>query len=329
MPVLEPQIGQYEVQDINDRIARLLRDMGNPQPPLRLEEVRAQQKLDLTYYSKSDLGLLDEIAHRTVLAGKAVVSAVKSMREVVERYGIRGMLMHADGNRRIFIDKDEVKQLKRRFVIAHEIAHDLLDWHRELLLGDNESTLSPVCHQMMEAEANYGARRLIFLGDRFQQEARDYDFNWKTVSDLKNRFGNTLTTTLWQMICERDPSHPTFGLISKHPYYADICKKVKEGSVAYFPRSQGLIKQFPALTPEIAYAAVCQHATRRKSGPIGSGESIFYDANGEPHLFEVYSFCNRYDLLTYGLYLKPYSHIHAIGTFAARGSSEKHYRREN
>ena len=306
MTVSEPEIGEYEAKDINERIARLLRDMGNPEPPLRLEEVRSQQKLDLTYYSKADLNLLDEIAHMARLAGSTIASTATRMRDVVEQYGIRGMLMLKEGDKRIFIDND-VKQLKRRFIIAHEITHDLLDWHRSLLLGDNESTLSPTCHQTMEAEANYGARQLIFLGDRFQKEARDYEFEWATIQLLQKKFGNTLTTTLWQMVCARDPNHPCFGLVSKHPYYADICEKAAANNVAYFPRSRGLIDRFPSVTEDVAFAAVAQHASTRKNGPVGQGETVLYDANGAAHVFEIFSFCNRYDLLTYGVHKGPYA----------------------
>lgn len=48
MPVIEPNIDDYERGDINEHIARPLRDLGNPEPPLRLEVVRELQKLDLT-----------------------------------------------------------------------------------------------------------------------------------------------------------------------------------------------------------------------------------------------------------------------------------------
>ena len=306
MKVREPKIGRFEEREIKDKISRLLRDMGNPEPPLRLEEVRAQQKLDLTYYSKADLNLLDEIAHRTRLAGQSIGSTAMRMVDVVEEYGIRGLLMLNDGDKRIFIDND-VKQLKRRFVIAHEITHDLLDWHRDLLLGDNESTLSPICHQTMEAEANFGARQLIFLGGKFHIEARDYEFCWNTIQQLRKRFGNTITTTLWQMVCERDPNHPCFGLISKHPHHEGLCEKAGENDVAYFPRSKGLIERFPDLTEHVAYAAVIEHATTKRNGPVGEGETVFYDANGEPHIFDIFSFSNRYDLLTYGVYVGPYT----------------------
>lgn len=305
MPVIEPIIDEYERADINEHISRLLRDLGNPEPPLRLEVVRELQKLDLTYYSKSDLNLLDEMAHRAKMAGHQISSTAQSMRDVVNEFGLKGLLMLKEGDKRIFID-DDVVPLKRRFVIAHEILHDLLPWHRSLLIGDNETTLNPTFHQAMEAEANYGGRRLIFMGDQFRREALDCSFNWKTIASFKDRYGNTLTTTLWQMVCERDPKQPAFGLISRHPYHADICSKVGNENVAYFPRSRGLIERFPSLTHDMAFAAVAQHATTKKRGPVGEGESIFYDANGEAHVFEIYSFSNTYDLLTFGVYKSPY-----------------------
>ncbi len=306
MTVIEPIIDNNERSDINEHISRLLRDLGNPEPPLRLETVRELQKLDLAYYSKSDLNLLDEMAHKARLAGNQISSTARSMRDVITEYGIKGLLLLKEGDKKIFID-DDVVPLKRRFIIAHEIIHDLLPWHRSLLIGDNESTLNPTFHQAMEAEANYGGRRLIFMGEQFQREALDIRFDWKSIQQLKKRYDNTLTTTLWHMVCERDPSQPAFGLISKHPYHDDICAKAGNNNVAYFPRSKGLIEQFSNLTPDIAFSAVTTHASRKKRGPVGEGESIFYDANGDAHIFDIFSFSNTYDLLTYGIYKKPYS----------------------
>ena len=98
MPVIEPIIGTYGRGDINEHIARLIRDLGNPEPPLRLEQVRELQKLDLTYYSKSDLNLLNEMVHRVKLAGHAISSAAKNMRDVVNQYGLKGVLMLKKGN---------------------------------------------------------------------------------------------------------------------------------------------------------------------------------------------------------------------------------------
>ena len=62
-------ISKRASQDIDDVIDRILRDLGNPEPPLKLEDVRELLKLDLTYYSKTDLNLLDEMSHRGVECG--------------------------------------------------------------------------------------------------------------------------------------------------------------------------------------------------------------------------------------------------------------------
>ncbi len=308
----EPIIGTLERGDINGHIERLLNDLGDPEPPLKLESVRELLQLDLTYYSKENLNILDEMVHRAKMAGKRITSTAKNMQDLINQHGLKGILMLKEGDKKIFIDSD-VAELKRRFIIAHEILHDLLPWHRSLLIGDNEMTLNPTFYNTMEAEANYGGRKLMFLGDQFQSEALDCEFNWDTIDELKKRYGNTFTTTLWHIVCERDPNQPAFGLISKHPYYPNTCIKAGTENVAYFPRSKKLIEQFPNLTHDEAFAAVKKHATRSKKGPVGEGESLFYDVNGQPHVFEMFSFCNTYDLLSYGVYKMPHNKLIGMG----------------
>lgn len=308
MATEEPPIGQYEAADINDHVDRLLRDLGWPEPPLRLEQVRELQKLDLTYYSKSDLDLLDEMAHRARMAGSTILSTAKRMVDVVEQFGLRGLLMLKENEKKIFID-NEVVELKRRFIIAHEVTHDLLPWHRSLLLGDNEATLSPSCHQIMEAEANYGGRRLIFMGKQFHKEARACEFSWQSIQEFKKRYGNTLTTTLWHMVCERDPAQPVFGMISRHPLHMSIGGRGDGKDVAYFIRSDGFRTQFSNIVESDAFTALRTYASGKKRGPIGEAVRVFPNANGDPCEFEMFTFSNSYDLLTYGIYKGPHRRI--------------------
>ena len=136
----DPRVDAFAAADIEASIRRLLRDLGNPKPPLRLEDVRALQKLDLIYYSKSDLNLLDEMAHRVTLAGSRITTTARRMYDVVTKAGLKALIVPE--HRQIYID-EEVVDKKRRFIQAHEITHDLLPWHRSLLLGDNEESLSP------------------------------------------------------------------------------------------------------------------------------------------------------------------------------------------
>ncbi len=43
------------------------------------------------------------------------------------------------------------------------------------MLGDDESTVSTSAHAKIEAEANYTAGGLLFMGDRFREECRSLE----------------------------------------------------------------------------------------------------------------------------------------------------------
>ena len=51
--------------------------------------------------------------------------------------------------------------------------HRLLPWHKPFFFGATAQTLDPAYQADLEAEANYAAGRLLFLGNRFTEEARD------------------------------------------------------------------------------------------------------------------------------------------------------------
>jgi Zn-dependent peptidase ImmA (M78 family) len=296
------KVAKRSAEDIEEHVDRVLKDMGNPEPPLKLEEVRSLLRLNLTYYTKEDLNLLDEIAHQTVMAGNIVMTKARQMRDVIAKVGLKGLLLSKD--RQIFID-DEVKDLKKRFVIAHEIAHDVIPWHQALLLGDNEETLSPRCYQKMEVEANYGARRLMFLGGRYQEEALSQEFDWKVVQKLSKRFGNTLSTSLWEQVNCQDVHGPAFGMISRHPIHTEIGARAGDENVAYFITSGKFDLQFSNLGPEDGFGALRSYVTRGKRGPIGEGACVLHDVLGEAHEFHMTSFCNTYDVLTMATYVGP------------------------
>lgn len=57
-------------QAIDLRVEKLLKDLGNPEPPLSLTDVRKLLKLDLGYYSTDDDSWLREKIHQMKVAGK-------------------------------------------------------------------------------------------------------------------------------------------------------------------------------------------------------------------------------------------------------------------
>ena len=73
------------------------------------------------------------------------------------------------------------------------------------------------CHEVLEAEANYGAGQLLFLRDRFIMEARDSAMDLKNIKSLAKTFGNTITSTLWRYVEQMGANLPMVGLVSASP----------------------------------------------------------------------------------------------------------------
>jgi hypothetical protein len=59
--------------DIDAQVGKILRDLGNPNPPLRLEEVRQLLKLDRQYYTSAKDGVVNEMVHKIKVAGKQIM----------------------------------------------------------------------------------------------------------------------------------------------------------------------------------------------------------------------------------------------------------------
>ena len=77
---------------------------------------------------------------------------------------------------------------RRRFTEAHETAHLLCPWHAAALRVDTAAELSPLAAGL-EAEANYGAGRLIFQGYRFAREAAAHERSLRTPFALAGVYG--------------------------------------------------------------------------------------------------------------------------------------------
>jgi len=301
MAKTDAEIDAYSATDIRNQIARILRDLGNPEPPLNLDDVMELLKLDLDYYSRTDLTLFDEIAHKIKVAGKQIIRRPGRILDVIRKARLSALWL-PDG-RQILID-DEVPEPKHRHLKAHEITHSVTPWHKIYLLGDNEITLDPGCEAVIEAEANYGGGQLLFLMDRFSREARDLDLSWDSIQKLKKRYGNTMTTTLWHTIEERKPDHPVVGLISRHPRRPSIGSGADGKDFRHFIPSRRFRSQFSNIRPEEIYSIVEGYVDFRRKGPVGQTTISLTDVNGMAHEFYFERFSNGYDLLTFGMALR-------------------------
>ena len=293
-----PAVATEEASDIRDQVDRILSDLGHPEPPLSLGMVRELLKLDLGYYSSSDTTLVDEVIHKIRMAGLGLVQNPTRLWNVIKERRICALWVPQ--RRQILIDQDE-PTARHRWMEGHEIAHGVIPWHREFLHGDAAYTLDPSCHATIEAEANYGAGQLLFLGARFRRDAADVPFTIANVQALSKRYANSLASTLWRMVEERDPSHPSFGLVSAHPRHRKIRPNGDGPPVRHFITSAAFRREFPSTTGEQAYSILRQHMTWSSRGPVMDINVEIVDADGEARRFHVESFCTGHAVLTRGV----------------------------
>ncbi|MCY4239185.1 MAG: ImmA/IrrE family metallo-endopeptidase [Rhodospirillaceae bacterium] len=182
-------LSEKTAQDIDKRVERVLRGLGHPEPPLRLEDVRELLKLDLDFYTADDPGVLQETISRIRIAGIQVYKRPTLLINAIRKASLQAL--YIPDRRRILLDAS-LPKLKHRWSEGHEIGHSLLPWHEAIMLGDNSLTLTPACQEEVEAQANFAAGRLLFLRERFTEEACSLEPSIEAVRALKETFGNTL-----------------------------------------------------------------------------------------------------------------------------------------
>ena len=281
--------------DIDRMVEKILRDMGNPQPPLRLEDVRYLRGLDLAWYSSADDGILRETWHRIMMSGKQILDRPGLLLDAVKKFDLKAFWQ--PDCKRILLDS-ELSKPKQRWGEAHEIGHSILDWHEPMTHGDQKETLRYKCHQQLEAEANFAAGRLIFLRDRFADEIFSNPLSLESVRNLSKSYGNSITSGLYRTIESLDI--PAFGMISQHPL--SFCL-TEEDRVRYFIRSRRFCREFSNVDASGQFEGLASFC-RNGNGPIGSAEIILEDDNGIEHVFFIECFFNRYDALTLATYIR-------------------------
>lgn len=295
--ILKPRVRQ----DIQARTDKLLRELGNPEPPLRLEDVRTLLQLDRHYFTSETDGLLQSVVSKLKRGGRQILHRPTLLLDAVKKFNLRALYL--PDHKRILID-DAIPQPKHRWLEAHEIGHDLLPWHHDMMLGDDDITPTASTHAKMEAEANYAAGSLLFLGDKFREECRQ---SWASVENakvLQKRYGNTITSTLWRMIEYVGEQDPIIGAIGSHPgvHGEGPCFRHLIPSLAFH-------RKFDMPNPDELIVSIRKYCRRSGHGYLGVGEVLLRDRSESVHVFDFETFFNGYDALTIGVHRRELSVI--------------------
>ena len=301
------------IQDIDSRVERLLKGLGNPEPPLRLEEVRALLKLDRGFYTANDPGIIKETVSRIRVATIQVFNRPMLLLDAIRKMSLQALYL--PDRKKILLDGD-LPEKKHRWSEAHEVLHSLIPWHDDVMHGDNRYTLTNSCHAEAEAEANYGTGRLLFLRDRFTAEVKDLPLSIASVLAVKKSFGNTISSTLWRFVETVGATRPMVGMITCHPHIsrrpADYDAK---NPCRHCIQSAAFAAKFSRLTEIEMFSTVSSYCGAQTGGPLGTRELILTDDNGDEHAFVFETFFIKYrgalpgEALTLGYYLRPYARI--------------------
>ncbi|RQO37231.1 DUF955 domain-containing protein [Herminiimonas sp. KBW02] len=290
-------------RDIDAKIERVLNGLGNPEPPIRLEDVRALLNLDLKFYTATDPGFAEETISRIRVATIQVYKRPTLLIDAIKKMSLKALYL--PDRKRIMLDGD-IPEKKHRWNEAHEIGHSLIPWHDDMMHGDNTHTVSHSCHEQIEAEANFAAGRLLFLRDRFLDEAFSVDPTLASVRKLHGIFGNTLSTTLYRFVECVGVDVPMLALITGHPHSTKRKPEFDEAKPCrHFIRSPAFMARFSKISEIELFKAVAGYCGPQSGGPLGATDLILTDDNGENHRFKFETFFNRYDGLTLGTYLQP------------------------
>ena len=289
--------------DIDSRVERVLRGLGHPEPPLALLDVRELLKLDRAFYTADDPGIARAVAHRIRVGAVQLCLRPTLLLDAIRKASLQALYL--PDRKRILLDA-RLPEKKHRWHEAHEIGHSLIPWHEDAMFGDDKHTLSQDCREQVEAEANFAAARLLFLRERFTDEARSLDPSIKTVQGLHGIFGNTLSTTLYRFVEVAGSEHPIVGMISHHPHETRRPATFDPSSPCrHLIQSPAFARYFGRLSGADLFAVVVGYCGSQGGGPLGEGELVLTDNNGGRHCFFFETFFNRYDALTLGTYRHP------------------------
>jgi len=106
------------------------------------------------------------------------------------------------GAREVWV-QSELHEMKKRFVVAHEIGHDVLPWQHDLFAYlDNEQRLSQNVRINYEREANQAAIELLAQGDLLREHADDSALTLQLFMDLSSQFGISIQGTSRRIVEE-------------------------------------------------------------------------------------------------------------------------------
>jgi transcriptional regulator with XRE-family HTH domain len=251
---------------------------------IRERAVRALREIDGVERFPTPLDDVTEVAD-LVLAGELTLTS-EDRRNLFRVFGdvanyvwqkLQGMIDFR--SREVWLNP-ELHEMRRRFVQAHELGHDLLDWQRETFAClDDHQRLRPDVRLRFEREANQFAIELLAQGDGLREEFDDSRPSLRSVEMLSGKYGLSMVAAARRI-----------GEESRQECAVAIAFRRGTGmpfGPPHLYRSASFVKRFgwdAASRPsQIIYRGLTSHA-------INEAEPVLVrDRAGDPVLFRIAS----------------------------------------
>lgn len=265
-------------QDVRVQAEKFLAEHGFTKPPLSPEEALAARKLEVSQLSLDDL-------------------LVKANLSPKEQGKIQAVLDIED---KAITFRSGLPMQKRNWGSLHEVGHEFLPWHRELLYCCPLLWLPVHIQEQLEAEADIFAAEAFFFGIQFMQFANEGEFGLATGKELADKIYKTSYHATFMHLVEG----------SKIPCCLLVWRPVEESSelivpsnlkLHYYVPSQGFRLHF--VPNQIADDEVVIKLFNDPSFEIVKHEMQLELENGSHFVAQAESFCNSYNVFT--LVFKP------------------------
>jgi hypothetical protein len=162
---------------------------------------------ELTPFTRERIArLCDDALRRAGVAG-VLPTPLDVLREALGVYeadappgGVAGVLGALWFDERMLFVERRQSPGRRRFTAAHELSHAICPWHEAVLRLDTSAELFDGVAEGVEAEANFGAGRLLFQGVAFAREAQSLDRSLTTPFGLAGRYGTSRQAAAHQYV---------------------------------------------------------------------------------------------------------------------------------
>ena len=247
---------------------RFLLEHGFKKPPLDPNEALAARDLQITQYS------LDDLLVEMHLENGNKIQAMLNTRDkqITFRSGLPTQ--------------------KRNWGSLHEVGHEFLPWHREILYYCPLLWLPTSIQDEIEAEADTFAAECFFFGDQFDKIAQGGDFGFSTAIDLAEYFGTSKHATFIHYV-ERSLT-PCCLLVWKPNEY-----RIKESTgttLQQYVKSDGFKFHFEPGQQTDAEDVITQLMVGSKKGIVQ--HEMEFELDGKTLSIPVESFSNSYQVFT-------------------------------